>query len=147
MFYGGNQKSLPDGTGGNKSETIVSVWAYHVCNLSRRTSAQPDPIADPGKYLRSAADAGRSDDKSDQTRAGQDRSGLSDRDHAADVYSGSGGSDRDLERFKGNSGTGSCDHLYHDRFCHGCNRKNGTGSDASERKHGSTENGEAGLIR
>ena len=33
MFYGGNQKSLPDGTGGNKSETIVSVWDYHVCNL------------------------------------------------------------------------------------------------------------------
>lgn len=41
------------------------------------------PVADPGKYLRSASDAGGSDDKSDQTGAGQDRSGLSDRDHAA----------------------------------------------------------------
>ncbi len=146
MFYGGNQKSLPDGTGGNKSETIVSVWDYHVCNLSRRISALSDSVADPGKYLRSASDAGGSDDKSDQTGAGQDRSGLSDRDHAADVYPGRRWSDRDLERFKGNSGTGSCNHLYHDRLCYGCDRKNGTGSNASERKHGSTEDGEAGLI-
>ena len=88
MFYGGNQKSLPDGTGGNKSETIVSVWDYHVCNLSRRISALSDSVADPGKYLWSASDAGGSDDKSDQTGAGQDRSGLSDRDHAAYVYPG-----------------------------------------------------------
>ena len=73
MFYGGNQKSLPDGTGGNKSETIVSVWDYHVCNLSRRISALSDSVADPGKYLWSASDAGGSDDKSDQTGAGQDR--------------------------------------------------------------------------
>ena len=58
MFYGGNQKSLPDGTGGNKSETIVSVWDYHVCNLSRRISALSDSVADPGKYLWSASDAG-----------------------------------------------------------------------------------------
>ena len=97
MFYGGNQKSLPDGTGGNKSETIVSVWDYHVCNLSRRISALSDSVADPGKYLWSASDAGGSDDKSDQTVAGQDRSGLSDRDHAADVYPGRRWSDRDLE--------------------------------------------------
>ncbi len=39
------------------------------------------------------------------------------------------------------------DHLYHDRLCYGCDRKNGTGSNASEVKHGSTEDGEAGLIR
>ena len=45
----------------------------------------------------SASDAGGSDDKSDQTGAGQDRSGLSDRDHAADVYPGRRWSDRDLE--------------------------------------------------
>ena len=56
-----------------------------------------DSVADPGKYLRFASDAGGSDDKSDQTGAGQDRSGLSDRDHAADVYPGRRWSDRDLE--------------------------------------------------
>ena len=70
-----------------------------------------------------------------------------DRDHAADVYPGSRRPDRDLERFKGNPAPGSGDHLYHDGLCYGCDRENGTGSDASERKYGSTENGEAGSIK